>query len=170
MRCVNHPNVLSAVQVCEECGKGLCEQCMTVWAPPLCTTCAFHRFSEQKQRAKGTLISLTLAFLLGGFLFTFGNPYPQVRNERGIYFMIMGAISAGTVAGWEHLRRGTGDLTRIVWFSPKGYATYLVLRLVMSVFVGTLMLPHTFYKAIRDLLGFMNAEAVLRSNRSRTST
>ena len=169
MRCVNHSNVLPAVQACEECGKGLCEQCMTVWAPALCTTCASYRFSQQKQRAKGTLISLMLAFLLGGFFFTFGNPYTQVRNERGIYFMIMGAISAGTVAGWRYLRWGTADRTRIIWFNPKGYATFLVVRLAMSVFIGTLMLPYTFYRAVRDLFSSMQAETVLGADRSQTS-
>jgi len=84
-----------------------------------------------------------LAFLLGGFFFTFSNPYPQVRNERDIYFIIMGAISAGTVAGWRYLRQGAEGPTRIVWFSPKGYATFLIVRLVMSVFLGTLLLPYT---------------------------
>jgi uncharacterized membrane protein len=143
---------------------------MTVWAPPLCTTCACHRFSEQKQQAQRTLISLMLAFLLGGFFFTFGNPYPQVRDERGIYFMIMGAISAGTIAGWRYLSFKTADHTRIVWISSKGYATFLVLRLVMSVFIGTLLLPYAFYRAIRDMLNSMQAEAVLGANRSQTST
>ncbi len=163
MRCANHSNVLPAVQSCEYCGKGLCGQCMTVWTPPLCMACASQRFSQQKQRAKGTLISLTLAFLLGGFFFTIGNPYPQVEKERGIYFFIMGAISAGTIAGWRYLRSRTADHTKIVWFSPKGYATFLVLRLLMSVFIGTLMLPYTIYKAIHDLLSSMRAETVLEA-------
>jgi uncharacterized membrane protein len=142
---------------------------MTVWTPPLCTVCASLRFGQQKQQAKGTLVSLVLAFLLGGFFFTVGNPYPQVVKERGIYFLIMGAISAGTVAGWRYLSSRTADHTRIVWFSPKGYAMSLVLRLLLSLFIGTLMLPYTIYGAIHDLLGSMRAEAVLGANGRRTA-
>ena len=164
MKCANHSNVLHAVQSCEDCGKGLCGQCMTAWTPPLCTPCASHRFCRQKQQAKGTLISLMLAFLLGGFFFTISNPYAQVVKERGIYFFIMGAISAGTIAGWRYLNSRTADHTRIVWFSPKGYATFLVLRLLMSVFIGTLLLPYTIYRAIHELLNSMRAETILGAN------
>jgi uncharacterized BrkB/YihY/UPF0761 family membrane protein len=92
-----------------------------------------------------------LAFLLSGFFFTVGNPYPQVAKEKGIYFIIMGVISAGAIAGWGYLSSRTADHTRIVWFSPKGYATFLVLRLLMSVFIGTLMLPYEVVPQIRTV-------------------
>ncbi len=170
MRCVNYSDFLPAVQLCVECCKGLCQECMTIWAPPLCTSCASHHFNQQKQRAKVTLISLIFAFLLGRFFFTVGNPYPQVKDDKGIYFVIMGAISAGTVAGWRYLRGGTVAHNQMVWFSSKGYATFLVLRLVMSVFIGTLMLPFVFYRAIFDLRCSLQAATAIRASSNQTST
>ncbi len=165
MRCANHPNVQPAVQSCNDCGKGLCQPCANTWNPSLCTPCALRRFSRQKQQAIGVLISLTLAFFLGGYFFTHGNPYAQVEKGRVVYFMLMGAISAGTIAGWRYLKSKQDNRSRIVWFSPEWHGIYLVLRLGMSVFIGTFMLPYAIYTAVNELIFSLKAESVLRATK-----
>lgn len=117
---------------------------------------------RQKQQASEVLISLTLAFFLGGYFFTHGNPYAQVEKERVVYFLLMGASSAGTIAGWKYLKSKYDNGLRIVWLSPKWYGMYLVLRFGITVFIGTFLLPYVIYTAVNDLLSSMKAEAVLR--------
>ncbi len=163
MKCANHSIVQPAVQPCNDCGKGLCQPCANTWNPSLCTNCALERFSRQKQQATGVLISLTLAFFLGGYLFTHGNPYAQVEKERVVYFMLMGAISAGSIAGWKYLKSKQDNVLRIVWYSPKWHGMYLVLRLGISVFIGTLILPYAIYTAVNELIVSLKAESVLRA-------
>ncbi len=77
----------------------------------------------------------------------------------------MGAISAGTIAAWKYLNLKQENGLRIVWFNPKWHGMYLVLRLVMGVFIGTLMLPYAIYTAVNELLGSIKAEALLRATK-----
>ena len=148
------------LQPCTTCGKGICKKCSSAWIPPHCRACARQTFARQRRRASRTLLHTGVAFFLGGYYFAYGNMDAHSGGERIVGFILLGAVTAGIMVGWKYFK----SRKEIVYLSPKAYAWYWAVRLLMSAFVGFFMLPFAVHAAIVDFFRAKRAESKLVNN------
>lgn len=147
MKCAQHVEQ-DAVGSCQDCQRGLCQDCIKRYAKPLCNTCLLAHLSKQnKQLYLGLFI--TIVFFILGY-------YGWVRFFQGGIFeaFIPGLLLAGLYWGWcflsDHLARPAKKERStmkglLVWGSY--YVFKLLLALCICIFVG----PYRVYKIISGI-------------------
>ena len=152
MNCFNHHEV-NAVAQCQDCNKGLCNDCAKQYSIPICSTCNSARGGSEKTRIIKELfwtfgLGLGLTFMmlkgpLGQMLFA--NDSIQASL---MIFMIFYTCS-GLVAGWYTLNRIT---PQVFLFLPLiGWVIYFVFKMMIAIWVGYVMLPIRTFRNIKRL-------------------
>lgn len=151
MNCYNHPS-LPAVAQCPDCSRGLCPECTVSYSIPLCPVCNKRRINAEKSMIiKELLLTYGVGILLGVLFARWTN--------RGLSFHFIYAIVSygipiyifsGMVAGWKTL---TGITPRVFLFLPLiGWVFYFIIKLILSFFVGLVMLPVRTVRNITQLI------------------
>lgn len=140
MKCYHHPD-RDAVAVCTECGRGLCKECASFYAKPLCPECAVSKALRIKQNLeKACLLFVALAVV---FLIVIVTSYtPEVPP---IHVLVSALFLACIPFGWYKLTE----------FTPRGFLIlpvigwlfYFFVKAVVSACIGPLAL---FFRVLRD--------------------
>lgn len=140
MKCAQHIEQ-SAVGTCNDCGKGLCPECIAIFTPPLCSGCAL---AHNQEVAKTLWIQLAL---MGGlFVAALATLLGKVPFATAIGYALMAGFFP---SGWKFLGR---------FFSPSGgyfFATArwinLVFHVATALALGVIVGPIYLYKAWKEL-------------------
>lgn len=152
MNCFNH-HELSAIAQCQDCSKGLCNECATKYSIPICSICNSSRGKSEKDQIIKELfwtygLGLGLTFLVSrGSMgqMTFGNN----SIETSLMFFMMFYMCSGLVAGWYTLNRIT---PQVFLFLPLiGWVIYFVIKMMISIWVGLIMLPVRTCRNVRRI-------------------
>ena len=150
MKCYNHPEN-EAVAQCLQCGKGLCEICAKKWSRPVCDDCQRANINEELEPLNHELtiyIALAIFGAIFGFL-TYRRPDMSLVAST-----IYGALAFPMyAAGWKWLNHITDSI--VFFATPIGWIIYLLIKLVISAFVGIVALPYRIFyifKRSKELL------------------
>ncbi len=140
MNCHKHTEQ-SAVAQCMDCSRGLCNECVSAYSMPICTTCNKKRIaSERAQIIKEMLLTFGMGALLAYFFYQWtngGHSYPLLYNI--ISFVIPFYVFSGIIPGWQTLTRITP--TVFLFLPIIGWLLYFIVKLVLAFFLGIVMLP-----------------------------
>ncbi len=140
MKCYHHPD-RDAVAVCTECGRGLCKECASFYAKPLCSECAVSKALRIKQNLEKAC--LLFAALTVMFLIVIVTSYaPEVPP---VHVLVSALFLACIPFGWYKLTE----------FTPRGFLIlpvigwlfYFFVKAVVSACIGPLAL---FFRVLRD--------------------
>ena len=143
MKCFNHSDI-DANGTCQDCGKGLCGECVSRFDFPLCEPCLLtHNSNVSKQLYFGLAIT-AIIFIAVTYFF-----YMNVGNQEQLgKSVLMGGLMAGTYWGWKFLTDYFPNLTMgttNVWF------IYFMLKFIGAYFIGLLVGPYQIFKMFREL-------------------
>ncbi|GAA5176176.1 hypothetical protein GCM10025771_10220 [Niveibacterium umoris] len=150
MKCAQHV-ALDAVATCGKCGRGLCADCVGVFAVPMCGTCAT---SHNKGVTKSLWLQLTLMVVLfvGAFLLFIG----QTSFGQALWFAL---IAGFFPSGWQFMGR---------YFSPSGgYFSPLMRWINLAVqvfaagFLGVVVGPIFLFRTWREFRNVRSARDAL---------
>jgi hypothetical protein len=83
INCYNHPD-RPAVAQCSDCGKGLCAQCASDYARPICNACNRKRINIEKDGiVKELLLTLGLGIVLAVLFVRWidaGHDFPLIHD------------------------------------------------------------------------------------------
>lgn len=152
MNCFNHPE-LASVGVCQDCQKGLCNKCASLYSLPICTQCNNKRKRDEKSRIyTELLLTFGIGIAFAYFFIKIGSNDGTLfknNNERILMWSISIYSGASIIAGWKTLSTFT---SRYFLFLPViGWLIYLVLKLWISGMIGPIMLPIRSFKNFRRL-------------------
>jgi hypothetical protein len=142
MNCFYHPEQ-PAVAQCSGCGKGLCLSCASRFSSPACKTC-FNRGINfaRSEIVKELLITFGLGLALT-FCLLKGNiikiDFSERPSDAIVMILILFYTTSGIVAGWQTLTRITPSI--FLFLPIIGWILYFSLKLVLSFYVGLVMLP-----------------------------
>lgn len=146
MNCFNHPSEI-AVGTCNDCNKGLCQECATRYEFPICVNCNQQRIKyEKKEIIKGFLIILGVGFILSLLMKSFMTNYSQIR---GLPLFIHYACFA-SVAGWRFLNRITPSF--FLALPLFGWLLYFGLKTILSYIIGIFVFPYVIYRDVKRWL------------------
>lgn len=140
MKCYHHPD-RDAVAACTECGRGLCKECASFYARPLCSECAVSKALQIKQNLEKAC--LLFAALTVVFLIVIVTSYaPEVPP---VHVLVSALFLACIPFGWYKLTE----------FTPRGFLIlpvigwlfYFFVKAVLSACIGPLAL---FFRVLRD--------------------
>ena len=143
MNCYNHPPQ-TAVAQCQDCAKGLCSQCATIYSMPICGSCNKSRINNERR----SIIKELLVIFIGGLILTYflstlfstpvGESGHTVRFDTFTYIMLF-YICAGTLSGWQTLTSITPSVFLVLPII--GWLIYFAIKLFLAFWIGLVMLP-----------------------------
>jgi hypothetical protein len=140
MKCAGHVD-FDAVGTCNICGKGLCQDCVAVFTPPLCGGCALAH-----NKGIATSLWLHLAMMGGLFAVAFSALIREVPALSAVGYSLMVAFFP---SGWSFLGR---------YFSPSGGYLFPMARWVnlfghafVAALLGMIVGPIFLLKAWKEL-------------------
>jgi hypothetical protein len=150
MNCFNHP-VVPAVAHCSDCGKGLCSVCAKQYTILICSPCNAKRISNEKGLIRKELY---LTYGMGILLTLLQCQISIGSHNSDIFFrvfmiLVYFYICSGIIAGWYTLARITPQIFLILPLF--GWLIYFVVKVVISIYVGLIMLPIRTYQNIKRL-------------------
>lgn len=97
MNCYKHNN-FAAVGTCQQCGVGLCPECVNNFEPKVCDPCATKMNTKFRMNLGTELLTYSIAFLVVGFalasissedriLLFFGGGYTAAEFVSGFIFI-----------------------------------------------------------------------------------
>lgn len=139
MNCFNHENSV-AVAFCQDCNKGLCQNCAKKNSMPICDQCN-HLRGIATMNGVWKEIIITFGFGLSlTTLVLLKASTPDNSLRIGMYeFMIFFYCCSGIVAGWKTLNRISPNVFIILPLI--GWLIYFIVKLLLSFWVGIVMLP-----------------------------
>ena len=150
MKCASHYQ-FDAVGTCNVCGKGLCHECVEIFAPPLCAGCA----TAQNKRV-GVSLKIQLIWMAAAFVIALAVLYSRVPLLSAVGYALMAAFF---LPGWSFLGR---------YLSPGGgyfFATArwmnLALHAALAAMLGVIVGPIHLYKTWEELRAIRETEKVL---------
>lgn len=142
MNCYYHPT-RPAVAQCIGCHKGLCWSCAHKYTIPICDECNNKRRSENIVHYIKPFIFCIILFIVGYNLEIFG------PDQCFGAYMLMCAYS-----GWKAINQFAPII--FVWFNMESVFWYLLIKLVISIFLGFFITPvylvYCLYKIIRLII------------------
>jgi hypothetical protein len=140
MKCAQHYE-LDAVGTCNDCGKGLCPECVSTFSPPVCESCA-----TAHNRGVATSLWTQLVLMAGLFVVAMIILVGKVALLSAIGYSLMAAFF---LPGWNFLGR---------YFTPGGGYFFasarwmnLGVHTVVAAFLGVVVGPIYLFKAWKDL-------------------
>ena len=97
MECINHPGI-AAAGTCQFCGKALCPDCLSRFAPPSCEPC-LHAHNSGVARKLIFDIGITAVILFG----VTAAAFVHAGNIQASF--MLGLILACSYWGWQFLGR-----------------------------------------------------------------
>lgn len=137
MNCYNHPNK-DALAMCINCGRGLCNECMSSKAG-LCVSC-YHAYLRVK--IKKALLYLGILAVIGviGYLWDPMGKEGLSQNGLSCYmlmatctgiFLITGKLQIPTITFWGSCATDVGIQMLL----------FMLIKLVIAIVLGTFLLP-----------------------------
>lgn len=151
MNCFNHPEQ-TIVATCQDCSKGLCNECAKAFEIPICIECNNFRFKGEKSMVNSKLMNLLFASIGGGLL-GYSSLLGLTKVAATSLMDQMAAAFAGMIfgpiiySGW----RQTSKITpRIFLFLPLiGWILYFAVKFIISLQVGIFTAPYEILNGIR---------------------
>ncbi|MGI9526719.1 MAG: hypothetical protein ACR2MS_06395 [Weeksellaceae bacterium] len=161
MNCYNHPTE-NAVATCQDCHKGLCTACASLYEFPICSDCNRKRIAIDKRNIIKELV-LTLA--VGAFMIYF---YHVTKPEASrinstvdssyLTYLVFGYMGCSIVSGWKTLSAITPNIFLVL--PILGWVLFFIIKLFASLFIGPFMLPIRWFRNIMRWRVLKEAEAV----------
>lgn len=149
MKCYRHPD-RDAVGTCEDCGRGLCQECISYYSMPICTECNLKRFHLEKQGIYKEFL-LTAVFAILGIVLAFsGNPQGIIDVITVIW------ATAGVYPGWRMLTRITPNVFLVLPII--GWVLYFIIKLFIAIFIGWACLVIRLVRNVRRLREIKDTE------------
>ena len=139
MKCYYHGDT-DAVAQCVDCGKGLCKECASRFAIPICPECNLKRIKTDKKQLHKNIIIMVIAFIIG-FCVSSG-------QNVGLRLLI-GYFFAGIPWGWSVLTRITPNM--FLFLSWVGWIIYALLKFCLAAIIGMFVTPYKIYKIVKEL-------------------
>ncbi len=140
MNCFNHTDVVS-VATCQNCQKGLCKECSSLYSIPICRECNTKRKKVEKREIyMDFLLSLVVGFI---FYSCFSHKITGGVTEKIFFFY----ISLTVVSGWKFLT----SITPSMFLTFKWIIIYYFMKILLSPFIGLFVFPIRFFRQIRRL-------------------
>lgn len=140
MKCAQHFE-LDAVGTCNSCGRGLCPECVSVFTPPVCASCALAH-----NKGVATSLWTQLALMGGLFIVALLLLVGKVPLLSAIGYALMAAFFP---PGWSFLGR---------YFSPSGGYLFPMARWMhlgfqaaTALFIGVIVGPIYLFNAWKEL-------------------
>lgn len=133
MRCYYHVD-REGVGTCNRCGKVLCQECMNVYSPPLCTECAKEMNNQNRINLIKDIILSVAMMIVGGYLY-FGGGFAYDGFDL-ISFLIIVFVFGGVPYGWSALNKITPDIFLIMPII--GWIIYFAIKICLSFCIGWL--------------------------------
>ena len=162
MNCYNHPDNVS-VATCVDCGKGLCKECASMYAIPICTTCNSIRVKNDKNIIARKYVP-SLIGAIAGICFTL----IMTKDLKQPVFLTIGQVIAmayvfaGIHWGWFVISFITPKM--FLFMSWAGWAFYFVIKLCLSMFVGIVALPIGLTNLLMKGISAKNKENFIKNN------
>ena len=155
MKCIHHLDRDACAQ-CATCGKFLCNECATIWNPPLCQDCGAAAEKAEKDKTKSMI---TWAVILGIIGIALGccicaGASADISGKYIIqYFFVSAAITlmfgycfASIPFGWKAVR--FIKLENFLILPLVGWLIYFGIKFMLAYFVGLFAMPVYIVKAI----------------------
>jgi hypothetical protein len=140
MKCYKHYD-RDAVSQCIECSKTLCPECTSKYNKPLCDQCVIEWTKSNR-----LMLIKNIIIMIAVFIFAFSAIY--VDAPIGDRFL-MSLFFSGIPWGWSFLNKITPN---IFLFMPLvGWLIYFGIKLVLSLFIGTIVMPFKIYQIIKGI-------------------
>lgn len=140
MKCAQHIE-LDAAGTCNECGKGLCPECVSIFTPPVCGNCA-----TVHNQGVATSLWTQLALMAGLFVVAMVVLVGKAPLPTAIGYSLMAAFFP---PGWKFLGR---------YFTPSGGYFFASARWInlavhtgVALFLGVVVGPIYLFKAWKEL-------------------
>ena len=147
MKCARHTDV-DAIGSCQECQRGLCDECTNRYRKPLCDQCLLEHISKESRQFYIGLGITLIAFLVGYYIW--------VKLFTGGVFesIIPGLLLAGCYWGWLFLDGRLPELAdkeRPAWQSLLLKAGYYVVKFIVAICVGIFVGAYRVYTMLKGL-------------------
>lgn len=143
MNCFNHP-METATATCQDCQKGLCQECATMYEMPICQNCNHHRVKTEKE----DIIKDYMIILVVGAILCYGLHSLSGMGKKEVSFPIfMYYICFAAVAGWRFLNKKLP--TFFLSLPIVGWVLFWTIKFILSYLIGIFVLP---YKIVKDIL------------------
>ncbi len=150
MNCFNHTELV-AVSTCQDCQKGLCNECSRKYEFPICTECNHNRMKIEKR----TIYKEFGLTLLGGLIIYSFIASGATYEQKDFGFKIFSLFfSFGIVSGWRTLNRITPNI--FLFLPIIGWVIYFMIKFMLSGMIGWFMLPIRIVKNVKRLIELKN--------------
>lgn len=144
MNCYNHIEQ-SAVATCQDCQKGLCTSCASLFSFPICSECNKQRQQSEKKEIYKELLLMFIVGCLSYYLLL--QIYTPVNSSllkgrifEKVFLTVIGFYTGGAlVAGWKTLNRITPSV--FLFLPIIGWVLFFIVKFLLAITVGLLMLP-----------------------------
>ncbi len=151
MKCYNHPEA-DSVSSCNDCNKGLCKQCASIFNVPLCKPCYIVDRAGTIREVYG-VFAFTMFYVALGLLMAF-LMYTSSEQKGSFMIFIIWPVGGGlSYLAWRFISRTISLLASksAGWIVDiKTYLLYLwgklLLSMFLSIFVGPLELIYVIRK------------------------
>jgi hypothetical protein len=142
VNCFYHPDQ-TAVAVCSQCGKGLCQACASKWEPLVCEDCGVANAAAlQKKRVQAIIAGLVIFYFVGRFY--------AVGTGSAVVGVISGYLASGIPSGWVAMRKY--QPRGILLMPIIGWIMYFITKVCIAYFVGIVAWPVNIYKTIKGAI------------------
>lgn len=154
MNCFNHIEE-NAVASCQDCQKGLCNECASLYTFPICTQCNSQRKQFQKKVIyKELLLMFVFGCILYYLLLQIYTPVNSSLLEGGIFekvFLVVSGFYLGgaLIAGWKTLTYITPNI--FLFLPLVGWLIYFIVKFLLSIAVGLVMFPVRLFRNFRKI-------------------
>ncbi len=138
MKCYYHPEI-EAVATCLECGRGLCSHCASKYNDIVCDDCVTRHKTQIRSASWRDIIISIVLFAISFFASLF-------TNQGVVMALFSGWILCGIPFGWRALSWLTSQV--FMFMSFFGWIIYLVVKVILSIFVGLVAMPISIGRAI----------------------
>ncbi|WP_062052854.1 hypothetical protein [Aquimarina longa] len=155
MNCFNHIKE-NAVASCQDCQKGLCTTCASLFSFPICRDCNKRRQQSEKKAIYKELFLMFVFGCVGYYLFSqfFGHHDSanlKTRTFSVVLSVLFGFYAGGAlVAGWKTLTYITPSV--FLFLPLVGWGIYFIVKFLLSIAVGVVMFPVRLLLHTRKLL------------------
>ncbi len=145
MNCFNH-NELVAVSTCQDCNKGLCSECTSMYEIPICKTCNSKRRTKEKISIyKEILLSIVVGIIVYSIYKSESIDFAQKSfAEKAFSFYAF----ASMVSGWKFLT----SITPSLFLTFKWIILYYFIKILISPLIGIFIFPIRIFKNTKRLL------------------
>ncbi|MDN4605877.1 hypothetical protein [Sporosarcina highlanderae] len=158
MKCYKH-NKLDAVATCNNCGKGLCNECSDEFQPISCQRCALQNNETFKS---GLMVQLIVPIVIFISIFVFSlvfmfSALKSLDDSIGplsyLLFFIGVLINSYAIAtvpfGWRFLNKLTPDV--FLFLPIAGWLFYFGVKFAISLSLGWIIAPFAVWRIKKDL-------------------